>query len=391
MRSPGETWYQGTADAIYQNINLVEQSDPHVVAIFGGDHIYRMNITSMIEYHVQKERRGHRGGHPRGRAAGRRVRRDRGRRRRPHPRLPREEPRRSHHARRCRARLRLHGQLHLLHAHPAAPAARRCRRAEQQSRFRPRHPAQAGRQRRDLRLRFPDQPHSRRSRPTPFPTGATSAPSTPITKPTWTCAPSAPRSISTTANGRCAPPAIPTRPPSSPSTKRTAAAQAIDSIVSGGCILSGGMVRNSVLGRGVRVHSGALVDDCVILDNCDIGRRAKVRRAILDKNVRVPEDASIGYDLDADRQRFPRHRKRHRGGGRQPLASGRDHPSGLMVGRGVLALFAGPAPTSFVGPSAFLESSSPNGTTDPRLDLPIRLLRHLLPADLRHRRPARAG
>src|ERR1700683_4150861 len=54
MRSPDETWYQGTADAIYQNINLVEQADPHVVAIFGGDHIYRMNIMSMIEYHVSK-------------------------------------------------------------------------------------------------------------------------------------------------------------------------------------------------------------------------------------------------------------------------------------------------------------------------------------------------
>src|SRR5438034_2695198 len=54
MRSPGETWYQGTADAIYQNINLVEQGDPHVVAIFGADHIYRMNIMHMIEYHVQK-------------------------------------------------------------------------------------------------------------------------------------------------------------------------------------------------------------------------------------------------------------------------------------------------------------------------------------------------
>jgi glucose-1-phosphate adenylyltransferase len=77
--------------------------------------------------------------------------------------------------------------------------------------------------------------------------------------------------------------------------------QAIDTIVSGGCILSGGTVRNSVLGRGVRVHSGALVEDCVILDNCDIGRRAKIRRAILDKNVRVPEDAVIGYDLDRDR------------------------------------------------------------------------------------------
>src|SRR6202158_1076128 len=54
MRSEDETWYQGTADAIYQNINLVEQADPHVVAIFGGDHICRMNIASMIEYHVEK-------------------------------------------------------------------------------------------------------------------------------------------------------------------------------------------------------------------------------------------------------------------------------------------------------------------------------------------------
>ena len=77
--------------------------------------------------------------------------------------------------------------------------------------------------------------------------------------------------------------------------------QAIDSIVSGGCILSGGMVKNSVLGRNVRVHSGAVVEDSVILDNCDIGRRAKVRRAVLDKNVRVPEDAVIGYDLELDR------------------------------------------------------------------------------------------
>jgi len=77
--------------------------------------------------------------------------------------------------------------------------------------------------------------------------------------------------------------------------------EAIDSIVSGGSILSGGVVRNSILGRGVRVHTGALVEGCVIMDNCDIGRHAKVRRAILDKNVRVPEGVLIGYDLDADR------------------------------------------------------------------------------------------
>ena len=63
-------------------------------------------------------------------------------------------------------------------------------------------------------------------------------------------------------------------------------------------------MRNSVLGRGVRVHAGALVEDCVILDNCDIGRRARLRRAILDKNVRVPEDAAIGYDLERDRRHY---------------------------------------------------------------------------------------
>ena len=55
MRSPGETWYQGTADAIYQNINLLEQAKPDVVAIFDGDHIYRMNIASMIEFHEGKK------------------------------------------------------------------------------------------------------------------------------------------------------------------------------------------------------------------------------------------------------------------------------------------------------------------------------------------------
>jgi glucose-1-phosphate adenylyltransferase len=79
---------------------------------------------------------------------------------------------------------------------------------------------------------------------------------------------------------------------------------ALDSIVSGGTILSGGMVRGSVIGRGVRVHSGAYIEESIIFDNCDIGRRAKVRRAILDKNVKVPEEATIGYDLAEDRKRY---------------------------------------------------------------------------------------
>jgi glucose-1-phosphate adenylyltransferase len=61
-------------------------------------------------------------------------------------------------------------------------------------------------------------------------------------------------------------------------------------------------VRDSVLGRAVRVHSGAAVEDSVIFDNCEIGRHARIRRAILDKNVHVPEGAEIGYDLEQDRR-----------------------------------------------------------------------------------------
>ena len=78
--------------------------------------------------------------------------------------------------------------------------------------------------------------------------------------------------------------------------------QSIDSVVSGGTILSGGTVRNSVIGRFVRVHAGAYIDDSVIFDYCDIGRRARIRRAIIDKNVSIPEDARIGFDLEKDRQ-----------------------------------------------------------------------------------------
>ena len=71
-----------------------------------------------------------------------------------------------------------------------------------------------------------------------------------------------------------------------------------------GCIVSGGAIRNSVLGRSVVVHSYSLVEDSVVMDYVDIGRHAKIRRAIIDKNVYVPEGEEIGYDLERDRQRF---------------------------------------------------------------------------------------
>ncbi len=80
--------------------------------------------------------------------------------------------------------------------------------------------------------------------------------------------------------------------------------QAFDSMVAAGAIVSGGTVRRSVISPGVHVHSYSLVEDSVLCDGVDIGRGAVVRRAIIDKGVEVPQDARIGVDLDVDRERF---------------------------------------------------------------------------------------
>jgi len=79
--------------------------------------------------------------------------------------------------------------------------------------------------------------------------------------------------------------------------------RAINSIVSNGVVVSGGLVRDSVLSPGVRVNSWARVERAVLLHNTQIGRHAVIENAILDKNVTVPDGAEIGVDSDHDRRR----------------------------------------------------------------------------------------
>jgi len=79
---------------------------------------------------------------------------------------------------------------------------------------------------------------------------------------------------------------------------------ALDSIVAHGCIISGGRVQNSVLSPNVRVNSYSEVRDSILMENVDIGRHCRIRRAIIDKDVVIPPGAEIGYDLEHDKKRY---------------------------------------------------------------------------------------
>ena len=79
---------------------------------------------------------------------------------------------------------------------------------------------------------------------------------------------------------------------------------AIDSVVSPGCILSGGVARHCVLGPGVRVNSYAQVDESIIFGEASIGRHSRIRRAIIERGVQLPDHTVIGYDPEEDARHY---------------------------------------------------------------------------------------
>jgi len=78
----------------------------------------------------------------------------------------------------------------------------------------------------------------------------------------------------------------------------------LDSLIANGCIVSGGKVCRSILSYDVRINSFAQVYDSILMEGVNVGRYAKIKRAIIDKDVDIPKGEVIGYDLEQDRKRF---------------------------------------------------------------------------------------
>lgn len=303
MRSQHEDWYRGTADAIYQNINLIEQADPHVVVIFGADHIYRMNIRQMIEYHVEKRAGVTVAAIPvqrelasefgviettaEGSIVGFHEKRTDA------PTMP-DDPTRVYASmgnyvfstdlllRELYQDARLAESAHDFGKNilPGLIGRADMYAYDFQTNIIPGDPIGSPQYWRDvgtldayyeasMDLRSVSPELNLYNRQWPLRTAGYF---------------DAPAKFVFDEEGR--------------------RGTAIDSIVAGSSIVSGGVVRGSVLGRGVRVHTGASVEDSILFDNCDVGRHACVRRAILDKNSKVPEGARIGFDLEADRRKY---------------------------------------------------------------------------------------
>ncbi len=302
MRSAGETWYRGTADAVYQNINLIEQADPHLVCIFGADHIYRMNIREMVEFHEHRRAQATVAAIP----------------------VSKEEAR-DFGVIETNPDGRIIGFHEKVENPPTMPGRPDTCLASMGN-----YVFSTGMLLRELYADAENENSSHdfgrdilpslvgRSELFAYDFNTNKIPGDPPNSVSyWRDVGTIEAYYEANMDLRTVEPELNlynrewklrTAGFEDPPAKfvfdeEGRRGTAIDSIVSGGSILSGGAVKNSVLGRGVRVHTGAEVEDSILFDNVDVGRHAKIRRAILDKNVRIPEGMSIGYNLEEDRKR----------------------------------------------------------------------------------------
>ena len=287
----GEQWYQGTADAVYQNLYSIMREGPRHLIVLSGDHVYKMDYARMLRFH-----RGAAGGRDAGddRRAGLRVVPLRHRRRRrggSGDRLRGKAGEADPDSRPAGFCAGVDGRLHLRYR-CAGPRARG-RRARQPTS----HdfgkdiipalihevPVYA--------YRFYDE--NKKASKYWRDIGTLDAyfeanmdlcrvnPEFNLYDPEWpmrTYQPQAPpaKFVFAEIGQRCG--------------------QALDSVISPGCIVSGSTVYGSVLCPNVRVQSFCRIEECILMPGVRVGRHARIRRAIIDRDVLIPRGALIGYD-----------------------------------------------------------------------------------------------
>jgi glucose-1-phosphate adenylyltransferase len=299
----GDNWYQGTADAIFQNMNLIDDFKPDLIAVFGADHIYRMDIQQMIEFHMDRKAAVTVATLP----------------------VPVEEAN-QFGVLDVDSGLRVFGfdeKPANPRAMPGAPG--KCLASMGNYLFDPQvlrtaliEDAQNSSSHHDFgRDLIPALIEQVPVYAYNFMTNRIRGDSEENLS-YWRDVGTIDAYYEANMDLRDAKPhlnlynpfwplrtAYYNQPPAKfVFNEESRRGSSVHSIISEGCIISGGSVRNSILGRSVFVHSFSDIDDSVVMDYCNIGRHARIRRAIIDKNVHIPEGEVIGYDLEQDRKRF---------------------------------------------------------------------------------------
>ncbi|HET8985565.1 MAG TPA: glucose-1-phosphate adenylyltransferase [Trueperaceae bacterium] len=298
----GAEWYRGTADAIYQNLHLLENTKADLVAIFSGDHIYKMDISHMVEYHLENEADVTIAANPTPLEDGKRfgvlqVDSDwRITEFQEKPAEPKSIPGRETH---CLASMGNYlfsvDKLVELLSEDAA-------RQESEHDFgKDVLPKALADGKRLFAYDFARNPIPGQQGPNTYwrDVGTLDSyweanmdlvavkPQFDLYNEEWPLRTSAEYS----------PPAKFVH------EEESRTGRAVNSLVAGGVIISGATVRNSVVFRRVRVNSYSTVENCVLFDNVTIGRHCNVINTIIDKNVHVPDGTRIGFDPIEDKLR----------------------------------------------------------------------------------------
>lgn len=295
-----EQWYQGTADAVYQNIFVIEKDRPEYVVILAGDHIYKMNYESMVRFHKESEADLTVGALTVDRESAKQfgvIQAD-------------EQGRIQGFQEKPAEPMTLPGEDNLCYASMGIYVftarflfEQLCRDATE-----PRSEHDFGKNiipsiiDSHRVFAFPFRDENRKQQAYWRDVGTIDAyyeanmdlidvdPELNLYDQDWPIR---------TLQANLPPPKFVFG--SDGDTERCG--QAIDSIVCSGTVISGGKVRRSVISPDVRVNSYANVDESILFQGVNVGRHARIRRAIIDKDVHIPADMEIGYDLELDRRR----------------------------------------------------------------------------------------